>query len=218
MQNGDLLLVDAAANFQGLTGDITRTYPVNGKFTPAQRDIYELVLRAQDAGIAPRRLGAPTAVIAQACRTVFAEGLLKLGLITEAEPGPGAERAGQPLVHARSDARHRHRRARSARSDVRRSDRRSSSSRALYIREAALNELPKTPENAAFIEKVATGRPEVQGHWRAHRGLVPDDRAGTGAFVAKGAAARCGHRASGRHRQVTAARRSWRAGYTAVNQ
>ena len=88
MQNGDLLLVDAAANFQGLTGDITRTYPINGKFTPAQRDIYELVLRAQDAGIAAVKLGAPTSVTTQACRTVFAEGLLKLGLITEATPGP----------------------------------------------------------------------------------------------------------------------------------
>ena len=41
MEDGDLLLVDAAANFQGLTGDITRTYPVNGKFTDAQREIYQ---------------------------------------------------------------------------------------------------------------------------------------------------------------------------------
>ena len=47
--------------FQGLTGDITRTYPVNGKFSPAQRDIYDLVLEAQDAGIAAAKLGAPTA-------------------------------------------------------------------------------------------------------------------------------------------------------------
>ena len=50
MQNGDLLLVDAAANFQGLTGDITRTYPVNGKFTREQRAIYELVLRGAGGG------------------------------------------------------------------------------------------------------------------------------------------------------------------------
>ena len=57
MQDGDLLLVDAAANYQGLTGDITRTYPVNGTFTPAQRDIYELVLAAQEAGIAAAQAG-----------------------------------------------------------------------------------------------------------------------------------------------------------------
>src|SRR3982751_6191837 len=51
MQNGDLLLVDAAANYEGLTGDITRTYPVNGHFTQAQRDIYQIVFAAQEAGI-----------------------------------------------------------------------------------------------------------------------------------------------------------------------
>ena len=92
MQNGDLLLVDAAANYQGLTGDITRTYPVNGRFTPAQRDIYELVLRAQDAAIAAAKPGAPSSAIREACQSVFAEGLLKLGLITEAAPGPARDR------------------------------------------------------------------------------------------------------------------------------
>ena len=43
MEAGDLLLVDAAANYQGYTGDITRTYPVDGTFTREQRDIYEIV-------------------------------------------------------------------------------------------------------------------------------------------------------------------------------
>ena len=52
MEPGDLLLVDAAANYQGYTGDITRTYPIDGTFTRAQRDIYEIVLAAQDAGMA----------------------------------------------------------------------------------------------------------------------------------------------------------------------
>ncbi len=158
MQNGDLLLVDAAANFQGLTGDITRTYPVNGKFTPAQREIYELVLRAQNAGIAAATLGAPAAGIAQACRTVFAEGLLKLGLITESAPGPAQtaqvsrwfthgpthgigvdvhDPLGQTLVAGSAFV----------------------IEPGLYIREAALTDLPNTPDNAAFIEKV---RPAVE--------------------------------------------------------
>jgi Xaa-Pro aminopeptidase len=158
MRDGDLLLVDAAANFQGLTGDITRTYPVNGKFSPAQRDIYELVLKAQDAGIAAVKLGAPTPGIAQACRAVFAEGLLRLGLITEATPG-AAQNAqvsrwfthgpthgigidvhdplGPTLVAGSAFV----------------------IEPGLYIREAALNELPDTPENKAFIDKV---RPAVQ--------------------------------------------------------
>ena len=57
MEPGDLLLVDAAANYEYLTGDITRTYPVSGTFTPEQRDIYELVLAAQEAGIKAARAG-----------------------------------------------------------------------------------------------------------------------------------------------------------------
>jgi Xaa-Pro aminopeptidase len=153
MKNGDLLLVDAAANFQGLTGDITRTYPVNGKFSPAQRDIYELVLAAQDAGITASKNGAPVSGITQACRTVFAAGLLKLGLITEANAGPAQnaqvsrwfthgpthgigidvhDPLGQTLVAGSAFV----------------------IEPGLYIRPAALDELPKTPENTAFIEKV----------------------------------------------------------------
>ena len=158
MRDGDLLLVDAAANFQGLTGDITRTYPVNGKFSPAQRDIYDLVLKAQDAGIAVTKLGAPTTSIAQACREVFAEGLLKLGLITEATPGAAqVAQVNRWFTHGPTHG---------IGVDVH--DPLGPNFVAgsafvmepgLYIREAVLNELPDTPENKAFIDKV---RPAVQ--------------------------------------------------------
>jgi Xaa-Pro aminopeptidase len=84
MQNGDLLLVDAAASFHGLTGDITRTYPINGKFTKEQREIYEIVLAAQEAGLAAAKPGGKPADVTAAVRAACAEGLLKLGLITEA--------------------------------------------------------------------------------------------------------------------------------------
>jgi Xaa-Pro aminopeptidase len=83
MQDGDLLLVDAAANFQGLTGDITRTYPINGKFTKAQREIYEIVLAAQEAGLAAAKPGARQQDVTAAVRASCAAGLLKLGLITD---------------------------------------------------------------------------------------------------------------------------------------
>ncbi len=84
MREGDLLLVDAAANYRGQTGDITRTYPVGGRFTPAQREIYELVLAAQDAGMKAARSAARTLDIERASEAVVKEGLLKLGLITDA--------------------------------------------------------------------------------------------------------------------------------------
>ncbi len=85
MQSGDLLLVDAAANFQGLTGDITRTYPVNGRFTPAQRALYDLVLRAQTAGLAAARPGGRPQDVTAAIRRVFEAGLEQLGLIVPVE-------------------------------------------------------------------------------------------------------------------------------------
>ncbi|MGD9905775.1 MAG: aminopeptidase P N-terminal domain-containing protein [Vicinamibacterales bacterium] len=84
MQAGDLLLVDAAGNYQGYTIDITRTYPVSGTFTEAQKDIYRIVLAAQEAGMAAAKVGNKTADVEKAAEEVVKEGLLKLGLITDA--------------------------------------------------------------------------------------------------------------------------------------
>jgi Xaa-Pro aminopeptidase len=86
MKDGDLLLVDAAGNYQGLTGDITRTYPVNGRFTPEQRALYELVLRSLEAAVLAATPGADLSVLSQATRRVLGAGLLELGLVTD----PGA--------------------------------------------------------------------------------------------------------------------------------
>ena len=49
LKDGDLVLIDAGCEFAMYAGDITRTFPVNGKFTQPQREIYELVLKAQNA-------------------------------------------------------------------------------------------------------------------------------------------------------------------------
>lgn len=84
MQAGDLLLVDAAGNYKGYTIDITRTYPVSGTFTEAQKDIYRIVLAAQEAGMAAAKIGNKTADVEKAAEEVVKAGLLKLGLITDA--------------------------------------------------------------------------------------------------------------------------------------
>jgi Xaa-Pro aminopeptidase len=83
MQDGDLLLVDAAANFQGYTVDITRTYPVNGRFSDAQKDLYRMVLDAQEAGMRAAKVGNTHTDIDTATANVVKAGLLKLGLITD---------------------------------------------------------------------------------------------------------------------------------------
>ena len=86
MNDGDLLLSDCAAEYHGYTADVTRTVPANGKFSPEQKIIYELVLAAQDAGIAACKPGAPFASVDAAARAVVNKGLVALGIVkTEAE-------------------------------------------------------------------------------------------------------------------------------------
>ena len=58
-KEGDVVLIDAGCEVDGYASDITRTFPVNGKFTEAQRAIYELVLKAQIAGIDACQVGVP---------------------------------------------------------------------------------------------------------------------------------------------------------------
>ena len=81
LRDGDLLLVDAGAELQGYASDITRTYPVNGRFSPAQRAVYELVLQAQAAAIAAVRPGNHWDTPHEAAVEVLAEGMLRLGLL-----------------------------------------------------------------------------------------------------------------------------------------
>ena len=81
MNDGDLVLIDAGCEIDGYASDITRTFPVNGKFTDAQRDIYELVLKAQLAGIEACQVGAPWSSMHLATSEVLAEGLIELGIL-----------------------------------------------------------------------------------------------------------------------------------------
>ncbi len=81
LQDGDLLLIDAGAELECYACDITRTFPVNGRFTPAQRAIYDLVLKAHEAAIAKVRPGNHWNDPHQAVVRVFTEGLVRLGLL-----------------------------------------------------------------------------------------------------------------------------------------
>ncbi|MBK1648643.1 Xaa-Pro aminopeptidase [Rhabdochromatium marinum] len=85
LRDGDLVLIDAGGEYQGYAADITRTFPVNGRFSPAQRELYELVLEAQQAAIAKARPGEHWESLHQAAVRVLTRGLLRLGLLTGAE-------------------------------------------------------------------------------------------------------------------------------------
>ena len=71
MQAGDLVVVDIGSEYSGYAGDVTRTYPVSGKFTPRQREIYQIVLDAQKAALARVKPGATLQQIHQAAQSVI---------------------------------------------------------------------------------------------------------------------------------------------------
>lgn len=82
LQNGQMLLVDAGGDYQYYTADITRTYPVNGKFSPEQRDIYQLVLASLDAAIETVKPGVSWNSMYPAAMAVLAQGLLDLDILS----------------------------------------------------------------------------------------------------------------------------------------
>jgi len=81
----ELILMDLGAEFHGYTADITRTIPVNGKFSPEQKQIYELVLEAQEAAMKICKPGTPMSLLTDTCRAVINRGLVKLGIIKPGE-------------------------------------------------------------------------------------------------------------------------------------
>jgi Xaa-Pro aminopeptidase len=80
LKDGDLLLIDAGAELDGYASDITRTFPVNGRFTPLQREVYEMVLAAQTAAIAAAAPGASWMAPHEAALRVLARGFIDFGL------------------------------------------------------------------------------------------------------------------------------------------
>lgn len=85
MRNGDVVVMDIGAEYQGYSADVTRTIPVNGAFSQPQREIYEIVLRAQDESFKEFKPGVSLSVPGQRAADVIAESLLQLGIIQKKE-------------------------------------------------------------------------------------------------------------------------------------
>lgn len=87
LQDG-LILMDVGAEYRGYSGDITRTVPVKGRFSPEEKAIYEIVLEALEAGIEACQPGSDFQRVGAASRKVIDEGLLRLGLVKKGERHP----------------------------------------------------------------------------------------------------------------------------------
>ena len=87
LRSGELCLIDAGCELDGYASDITRTFPADGRFTPAQRELYDIVLAAQQAAADATRPGARQRDAHHAAVRVLAQGMLDCGLLDRALVG-----------------------------------------------------------------------------------------------------------------------------------
>jgi Xaa-Pro aminopeptidase len=90
-KDGDLVLIDAGCEFDGYAADITRTWPLNGRFSAPQKRLYELVLAAQSAALKAIAPGLPYSGAHEAALQVLAQGMLDLGLLDKNQHGGVAD-------------------------------------------------------------------------------------------------------------------------------
>ncbi len=81
LRDGELVLIDAGCEYQGYAGDITRTFPVNGKFTPAQRAIYDIVLNSLETALKLFRPGTSIQAVTQDVVRIMVTGLVELQIL-----------------------------------------------------------------------------------------------------------------------------------------
>ena len=147
---GDLLLMDVGAEYDHYTADVTRTVPVDGKFTKEQADVYRIVYDAQEAVAKATRPGATMSQLNEIARNVIKEGLFDLGLITDKNSGQYQIFYMHGLGHWLGMNVH----------DVGRNGPPMrpgmvfTNEPGIYIRADALDYLPDTPANRQFIKKV----------------------------------------------------------------
>ncbi|MEP6848836.1 MAG: aminopeptidase P family protein [Acidobacteriota bacterium] len=148
--NGSLLLMDVGAEYEHYSADVTRTFPVNGKFTKEQSEIYQIVYNAQEAAAKAAKPGATMTDLSNAANAVIVDGLFKLGLITDKTSsqyriwymhglghwlGMNVHDVGRYEIPLRSGMTY-------------------TNEPGIYIREDALKYLPDTPEWNAFKAKI----------------------------------------------------------------
>jgi Xaa-Pro aminopeptidase len=145
-----LILMDVGAEYDHQTADVTRTFPVSGKFSKEQAEIYQIVYDAQEAAARATKPGATMADVSRAADRVIADGLFKLGLVTDANNQEFRIWYMHGLGHWLGMNVH----------DVGDYDKplapgmTFTNEPGIYIRADALDNLPDTPASKAFIRKV----------------------------------------------------------------
>ncbi len=156
---GDLILIDAGAEYEHYSADVTRTFPASGKFTAAQAEVYNVVLAAQEAAFGRIKPGADFYDVHNAATEVIKDGLLRLGLITEKNSLQYRVWYMHGTSHWLGMNVH----------DVSTRDTKLDAGMVftvepgIYVRPDALDNLPKTPENEKFIAAVRPAFEKYKG-------------------------------------------------------
>ena len=150
VKKGDVMLIDAAAEYDHYTADITRTFPVNGKFTKEQAEIYQIVYDAQEAVAKATKPGVSFGALGGIARDTINEGLFKLGLVTDKK----SQQVGYWFIHGLGHWLGMNVHDVSKRGAMLAPGMVFTNEPGIYIREDALDNLPDTAENKAFKEKV----------------------------------------------------------------
>lgn len=163
VKKGELLLMDVGAEYDHYTADVTRTYPVNGKFSKEQAEIYQIVYDAQEAVAKATKPGGTFGGLNATSRGVIQVGLARLGLIPSADAKIQVRQGGQLVEVPASGVWNIHGLGHWLGMNVHDVGNYGAPLKAgmvytnepgIYIREDALANLADTPHNRAFIEKV----------------------------------------------------------------
>ena len=163
MQSGDVLNMDMAASYGGYSADLTRTVPVNGRYSPEQREIYQIVYDAQQAGERQVKAGAPVKASSDSATAVITVGLARLGLIESADAKIDGCTGGDSCFQYRLY--YMHALSHPIGLDVHDVDQLSKTGHygvgsaftiepGIYVRENTLDIIPHTPRNAQLLARI----------------------------------------------------------------
>jgi Xaa-Pro aminopeptidase len=158
VQTGQLMLMDVGAEYDHYSADVTRTFPVNGKFSKTQAEIYQIVYDAQEAAAKASKPGATLSDAHRASLEVIKDGLLKLGLITDRN----SEQYRLWFMHGNGHwlGMNVHDVGGGARFEPGMTF---TNEPGIYVRMDALDNLPKSPENEKFIAAIRPAFEKYKG-------------------------------------------------------
>ncbi|MEO6446813.1 MAG: aminopeptidase P family protein [Gemmatimonadaceae bacterium] len=167
MSSGDMVVMDVAAQYRGYAADITRSFPVSGRFTPEQRAVYQVVRDAQSAAERNAKPGREARVMSDSAQAVIAKGLATLGLIESPDATYDCGDAARPRQCPQLQLYYMHGLGHGIGLEVHDPDQyyftgivapgsAFTIEPGIYVRENLLDILPRTPRNAALAERIGS--------------------------------------------------------------